>query len=66
MIPVMSFLTGYFTLKAYKTGLTHNWETKHDIRPTEKPNIIEKVIDNKEAEKANNRVQEIIEGYMEW
>lgn len=35
LIPIMCVLTGYLVIKAYSLGLKHNYEIKHDIKPTD-------------------------------
>jgi len=35
LIPVLCVITGYYTLHAYSLGLKHNYEIKHDIKPTD-------------------------------
>lgn len=35
LIPVIALITGFFTLKAYSTGLSHNYDLKHDTKPIE-------------------------------
>lgn len=69
LIPLMAYLTGYFTLKAYTLGLKHNYEIRHDIEPTEIVNPVRKFFDNKKDEKAEeeqfNLIDEWINGAKE-
>jgi len=35
LIPILCLITGLLIIKAYSTGLRHNYEIKHDIKPTD-------------------------------
>ncbi|MDP4147635.1 MAG: hypothetical protein Q8936_24730, partial [Bacillota bacterium] len=53
LMPVIAITTGYFTLKAYQLGLKHNYELKHEEKPTIKENPLQEFFDNKaEAKQA--------------
>lgn len=54
----MSFITGYFTLKSYKQGLTHSWELKHDMKPTESVNPLVKIYEDKKKKEEEEVVNE--------
>jgi len=61
MIPITSLLTSLLVLKAYTKGLQHNYELKHDIKPTEPKTALETLRGYKDilkAEKAENKEEE--------
>ncbi|MPN06134.1 hypothetical protein SDC9_153389 [bioreactor metagenome] len=39
MMPIMCFITGYFTLKAFNLGIRHNWELKNNVEPKREPGM---------------------------
>ncbi|MDP4147696.1 MAG: hypothetical protein Q8936_25055 [Bacillota bacterium] len=62
LIPVIAITTGYFTLKAYQLGLKHNYELKHEEKPTIKENPLQEFFDNKaEAKQAQEQASMIDE-----
>ena len=66
LIPIIAIIVGYFTLKAYSTGLKHSYELKHDTIPTEKKNVIQSIIDKREAIKEEEQAKEDANIMSEW
>ncbi|MDP4147732.1 MAG: hypothetical protein Q8936_25240 [Bacillota bacterium] len=63
LIPVIAITTGYFTLKAYQLGLKHNYELKHEEKPTIKENPLQEFFDNKVEAKQSEEQDSLID---EW
>lgn len=63
-IPVVAMITGYFTLKAYQMGLKHNYELKHDIKPTEPKSPIIEHIEQKEKSKQREEYTNIVDEWL--
>lgn len=56
-IPITAFITGYFTLKAYKLGITHNYNLKHDIEPKESSVHMKDIFRVKEEDKPQDTTE---------
>ncbi len=63
-IPLISISTSYLVLKAYREGLKHNYELKHDVKPSEPKPIIKDVFDNKENKKQEQIFNNILDEYL--
>jgi len=58
LIPIISLSTGFLVLKAYSTGLRHNYELRHDLKPTVAKSPIEIYSDKREAEYEDKKLKE--------
>lgn len=63
-IPIIAFLSAHMTIKAYKMGLTHNYDLKHDIKPTEFNSPITEVLKSKAAEKEEKEQNNLMEEWL--
>lgn len=67
LIPIIAFISSYFTLKAYTLGLKHNVEVRQGIVPTEPKTIINEVkehIQQKNEVVQTQQMNEIISEYL--
>lgn len=62
-IPITAFITGYFTLKAYRLGITHNYNLKHDTEPVKEDSLTESIFNFKSKE---NKPQDTTQIINEW
>lgn len=64
LIPITSLITGLLVLKSYNRGLTHNYDLKHDIKPTEFTSPIVEVLKSKAAEKEEKEQNNLMEEWL--
>jgi hypothetical protein len=64
MIPLTSIITGLLTLKTYNRGLTHAWDLKHDIKPTDTKNPIVNIMENKTVKQEEKKQTDLQEEWL--
>jgi hypothetical protein len=69
LIPIITITTGYFTLKAYQLGLKHNYELKHEEKPSIDESPIKEFFETKtqvkQAEEQASMMSEWLNGAKE-
>lgn len=63
MLPIMCFITGYFTLKAFNIGLRHNYELKNNIEP-QKEKIIINPFENIQVKKEEANTNKVLDEWL--
>lgn len=67
LIPLIAFISSYFTLKAYTLGLKHNVEVRQGIVPTEPRTVIQEVKEHyqeKHSQANSQQMNEFISEYL--